>query len=92
MRTRDLIENFVNGKSGLFASNMHSKGDKLFNWETVIAQFIDNILFINTTHYSITTSKHQNNLIEFANQKGIHYYTVDGISMNTRDLSYLYHG
>ena len=92
MRTRDLIENFVNGKSGLFASNMHSKGDKLFNWETVIAQFIDNILFINTTHYSVTTTKHQNELIYQAEKQNVCYYTVDGISINTKDLSYLYHG
>ena len=92
MRTRDLIEKFVNGKSGLFASNMYSKGDKLFNWETVIAQFIDNILFINTTHYSVTTTKHQNELLRLAERNNMHYYTVDGISMGTNDLSYLYHG
>ena len=92
MRTRDLIEKFVNGKSGLFASNMHSIDDKLFNWETVIAQFINNILFINTTHYSITTTKHQNELLRLAERNNIHYYIVDDIAMGTTDLSYLYHG
>ena len=92
MKTRDLIEKFVNGKSGLFASNTHSKGDKLYNWETVIAQFINNILFINTTHYSVTTTKHQNKLLRLAERDNMLYYTVDGISMGTDDLSYLYHG
>ena len=92
MRTIKVIEEFVNKRCGLRASNMHSVDDKLFNWETVIAQFIDNILFINTTHYSVTTTKHQNELLRLAERNNMHYYTVDGISMGTDDLSYLYHG
>ena len=92
MRIRDLIKAFIHHQDGLRASNMHSKDNKLFNWETVLAQWFDKTLFINTTHYSTTTTKHQNELIKQAEQNNIHYYTVDGIAMGTKDLSYLYRG
>ena len=76
MKTRDLIKEFLNKKFYLSASNLRSIENKLINYNTVLGQWFDNTLLINTTHYSITTSKHQNNLIEFANQKGIHYYPL----------------
>ena len=92
MKTRDLIKEFLNKKFYLSASNLRSIENKLINYNTVLGQWFDNTLLINTTHYSATTTKHQNELIRQAEQNNIHYYTVDGIAMGTKDLSYLYRG
>lgn len=92
MKTRDLIAEFIDKSFGLCASNLHSVEGKLINYNTIIAQWFDDTLLINTTKYSVTTSKHQNQLLRLAEYNGIRYYTVDGISIRTNDLSYLYHG
>ena len=46
--------------------NMTSTGDKLFSYNTVIAEWIDGKLVFNTTKYSRTTSKQTNWLRGYA--------------------------
>lgn len=58
MKTVDVISLFLNHKIGN-ALNVHSSGDKLFSYNTCIAQWLDPAtLIINITKYSVTTSKH----------------------------------
>lgn len=82
MRTSELINNFIGGATKGKASNMHIDGDRLFNYNTVIAQYMGGRLVINKTKYSPTTTKHQNRLLrEFTEAE-----TVEKVPMNAWDL------
>lgn len=90
-KTNDkVIEMFVN-REGINATN-HSEslrivGDKLFNYNTVIAQYHDDKLYINETKYSVTTTK----LVNKVKKEAYNYETVSGIPMGTHDIqSYSY--
>ena len=90
MKNADVIQRFIYQDSGYKGSNLYSSGSKLINYNTIIAQWFDDVLLINVTKYSCTTSTHQNRLLYHAERKNIRYYTVDDIPMSTKDLTYLY--
>jgi hypothetical protein len=62
MTTEQVMYNFLQGATKGKASSISIDGDKLFNYNTVIAQRINGVIVINTTRYSMTTTKHQNRL------------------------------
>lgn len=65
MRNIEVIKQFLNKSSGNSDSgNLISTGDRLFSYNTCIAEWIDDddYVIINTTKYSSTTSRHQNML------------------------------
>lgn len=39
--------------------SLHSRGDKLFTYSTCLAEWKGNILYVNVTSYSATSSKHK---------------------------------
>jgi hypothetical protein len=83
MTTKQIIANFVNGATKGKASSVEIAGDRLYNYATVIAQRINGCIHINTTRYSMTTTKHQNVLRrEMPNAP-----TVDDVPRGTGDLS-----
>lgn len=84
MRNDDVIKAFVDGKSAC-GSNLYSTGDKLINYNTCIAQYIEdkNRYILNITKYSSTTSKHQNVLKRLL---PINTINVSEIPKNTLDL------
>lgn len=90
IKTRKAIEEFVDTKTCHEASRMHSEDNKLFNFETVIAQWFGDTLAINNTYYSRTTTKHQNELICQAKSKNIHYFLALDVMKGTKDLTHLY--
>ena len=92
MKTSEVIDKFLDKDFNFHANSVSSEEDRLFSYSTIIGQWFNNTLLINITKYSVTTSRHQNYLIIFADRKGIKYYTVSDISRGTCDLSYLYHG
>lgn len=55
-------------------NNVKSTGDKLFSYDTCIAQRHNNIMLINNTKYSMTTSRHLS-MFKF-------YYKQDTFSVN----------
>ena len=70
MTVHEVIEAFARGKTSGGASKcknypqgrLRIVGDKLYNYDTVIAYWFNGIMLINGTKYSMTTSKHQNRL------------------------------
>ena len=86
-----VITEFLKKNFNLTASSVSSEQDKLFSYGTIIAQWFDDVLLVNDTRYSTTTSKAQGTLIRSIDDS-VKWYTVDHISMGTNDLKYLYHG
>jgi len=67
-------------------SSVHSEGDKLFSYATIILQRLRNGVVIgNATKYSITTSKHQSQCR--VNDAG---EILTGIPIGTQDLRQYY--
>ena len=63
MRNQEVISKFVNFAESAATANVRSTGDKLFNYETCIAQRHEGKIIVNVTRYSVTTSKMQNYLL-----------------------------
>lgn len=71
MTVYEVIEAFARGMKSGGASKCKSypqgrlriEGNKLYNYDTVIAYWFNDIMLINGTKYSKTTSKHQNRLM-----------------------------
>ena len=59
MRNQEVISKFVNFTESAATANVRSNGDKLFNYGTCIAQRHEGKFIVNTTRYSVTTSKIQ---------------------------------
>ena len=79
--TRSVGEAFWKGKAAK-GSSVHSSGDKLFSYGTVILQRLGNGRTIgNITKYSTTTSKHQSQTSVRRATK-----TVSGVPRGTTDL------
>lgn len=81
MKNQDVVKNFLNGKSAK-SLNMTSEDNRLFSYNTIIAQIIykdgKKILLVNRNKYSITTScKHQSPL--FRAIEGAYKYNFDEI-------------
>lgn len=77
MRNQEVISKFVNFAESAAAANVRSIGDKLFNYETCIAQRHEGKVIVNVTRYSVTTSKMQNYLRgEMANKDVIEVTNV----------------
>ncbi len=70
MTVCEVIEAFARGATSGVASKckyypqgrLRIEGNKLYNYNTVIAYWFNGIMLINGTKYSTTTSKHQNRL------------------------------
>jgi len=70
MTVCEVIEAFARGRQSGGASKckyypqgrLRIEGNKLYNYDTVIAYWFNGIMLINGTKYSQTTSKHQNRL------------------------------
>lgn len=62
MRNKEVIDKFLQ-KLPASGSNLYSTGDKLINYNTTIAEWDFDMLYINNTKYSKTTSVHQNYMI-----------------------------
>lgn len=61
MTNAQVIQAFAFGNKA-HSGSLTSTGDKLFSYNTIIAEFKNNTLYINATKYSVTTSKHQHQL------------------------------
>lgn len=87
MRNVEAIQKFMENQKGK-ASSVTSTGDKLYHYNTVMAQRVSWAFVINTTYYSPTTKAIQTAIMDelptymFANR-----IEVDNIPRNTQDLS-----
>ena len=80
MTNQQVGEKFLKGEKGK-SLNMESTGDKLFSYNMVIAQWVDNRMVFNTTKYSRTTSKQTSWIKSYADMA-----TTEYVPFNTHDL------
>lgn len=85
MKNIDVIIKFLNRtKASSSNGNLRSTGDKLFSYNTCIAQWVDDLLYINMTQYSPTTSKHRNMIFSIYPVKT--YTQVVNVPINSHNL------
>lgn len=85
---KEVIKDFANGvKEVTMASNVTNKGgERLFSYNTCIAQKVDEGTYIlNKSKYTVTTKKHQNLVAELLNGETI--IEVADVPDDTRDLT-----
>lgn len=89
-RHNDFIDYYLGGgRDQEKCGNLRIEGDKLFNYNTVIAQFeSEDKIYINMTKYSTSTSRIQNYLLKeaerYLGRYGIKkFYDID---FDTQDL------
>lgn len=89
MTNQTVVQQFIKGQPGKCLS-MYTDGHKLFSYNTIIAQREGNIMLVNTTKYSMTTSKHQGLLYREINKQGYALTTsevyIDGVRIEENDL------
>lgn len=88
MKNKEVCKEFICHRVAS-GSNLVSTGDKLFSYNTCIAQWHSNGVIYNETKYSSTTSRHQSYL-KSAITHNIGWeraVIVDNINFNTRDLT-----
>lgn len=85
MKNLDVIKNFVNHAKACKTKSVISTGDKLFSYNTIIAERINGVMYANFTKYSPTTSTAQNKLAYVLNG---HAIIVEGnVPRNTQSLA-----
>ena len=86
MRWKEVIDKFV-CKQYSSGSNCMSIGEKLYSYNTCIGQWVGNVVYINTTKYSNTTTKLQNYLLAQIRARGLDIEIFNNIFKNQ---SFLY--
>lgn len=81
LSNNEVIERFANCKSGS-NRNLKSDGNKLINYNTCIAQWVDGEIILNETKYSLSTSKIQSKCRYYF---GI-YKSVNGLNIGVQNL------
>lgn len=84
MKNSEVAKDFAFGLESR-AGNFFSTGDKAFSYDTIIAQRIDRVVYLNGTYYSNTTSRHRN-LIKQAFGSGQKIVTLEDIPIGADDL------
>ena len=87
MKNKEVCKEFIRRRVAR-ESNLISTGDKLFSYNTCIAQWHPHGVIYNETKYSPTTSRHQSYLRNAIthNIGWVEVVIVDNINFNTRDL------
>lgn len=84
MRNQDVIKAFVNNGKVAKGNSVFSTGDKLFSYNTIIAERINGKVYVNPTKYSVTTSKAQGYLRYELNGCGVE--VSSNVPRNTQTL------
>lgn len=84
----DYIQSFVyNNPIKAKQGSVSTVGDKLYSYNTVIAERQGEHLIVNMTKYSSTTSTQQNLIVRYIEQRGTGYSIVkDPVPVNTQTL------
>ena len=94
MSNFDLVNYFVDGNIcgvsniKMYNGSMHFVDDILYSYDTAIGQYNkkDGTFIVNTTKYSITTSKHRSYLISALEARKIAYNEVNKVKIGTTNL------
>lgn len=97
MTNFDVCVCFVNGtKNGAHSLSMSisDNGDRLYSYDTVIAQKLQNgAIILNDTKYSVTTSKHQSEIryaIRMSAKTLKIYHTDKNVPRGTYNITHYY--
>ena len=86
MRNIEVIKQFLKGYPAKSSSgNLRSTGEKLFSYNTCIAEWVNDYLFVNLTKYSSSTSRIQNMLFKEL-RFGHKVKQVENVPINTQKL------
>lgn len=80
-----VIDNFLL-KKPRNGSNLVSSGTRLFSYRTCIAELDNDLLYLNKSYYSVTTSRHLNMLIKKLNLS----YSLKVVVNKERKIKHLY--
>ena len=81
-----VIDAFISkDKATNYSGSLRSTGEKLFSYNTVIAQYIAGKLVVNATKYSVTSSRHINLLKNSASS--FIFYTREKVPIGTNSLT-----
>lgn len=87
MKNKEVIRNFLNKCEAInHHGSLRSAGDRLFSYNTCIAQWVDDIIWVNVSRYSTTTSGHRNSLISACNVYCFETRFVENVPINTKYL------
>ena len=88
MRNKEVAYAFIN-REAASGSNLMSTGDRLYSYNTCIAQYDDdNTLYINYTKYSSTTSRHQGYLMR--QLRGVPHKEVFNVPQGVHNIKVYY--
>lgn len=85
MTNKQVIDNFIGGRMAKSLS-LKSEGNKLFSYDTCIAQMTVNSIIVNMTSYSVTTSKHRTLLLREIRYRH-HIVEVNDVPIEAQDLT-----
>ena len=86
MRNIEVIKCFMKWHPAKSSSgNLRSTGEKLFSYNTCIAEWVNDYLFVNLTKYSSSTSRIQNMLFKEL-RFGHKVKQVENVPINTKYL------
>ena len=85
MKNEDVIVNYASGYSSS-AGNVRGEGNKLYSYNTCIAQRMGPDIIINMTYYSNTTSRHRNMLLKYLTRYIPKKIYIDNVPIGTQDL------
>jgi hypothetical protein len=85
LKNAEVIVMFLEGETKGKASNLRIEGDKLINYNTVLAQRGDTMM-VNLTGYSSSTSKIQNRLLAEIDYTEIEYDIALNIPIGCQNL------
>lgn len=88
MKNQDFIHTFVYNRNFEGHTNsLTARNAKLFSYNTCIAQHAKNVIIINNTRYSVTTSRHQHYLRTAAIKNKANIKYAHDIPMNAQHLT-----
>lgn len=87
MTNKEICKAFAQGATEGKANSMHIYENRIFSYDTCIAQRHGKKILFNVTKYSPTTSKQQTYLRHAISQEGLEVVEVSKVKPYTRDLS-----
>ena len=87
MKNKEVISNFINKCEAInHHGSLRSTGDRLFSYNTCIAQWVDDTIWVNVSKYSTTTSGHRNSLISKCGIFLLEVHLIENVPINIQRL------
>lgn len=87
MKNKEVIKKFIFFKENNRGSNLYAIDNKLYSYNTAIAQYVNDIFIFNNTKYSRSTTRWQNVIKDFLQLNQLPYKEIYNIPKDTMDLT-----